>query len=354
MKRWAVMILIAALLSGCGRGQEKETKETEETVQEAAVTEETSTDAGKEDIKNSGQEDGQEKSAGQVETVVIMKTGPVGMPDGMNLYGSLPFQFRGGEWKLEMYASGEMDGNGELLLDDSCRFVIKAVSVEGEYKLFDEQIQLGVPSAGVLTDKDDKLHIILKDVRTAKYEIMDYTYDEKASAFCGIKNLAYGGINFMGEIGGNPGISQAASGSVPAQISEPVSADREREICVFIRKIEGDRVEVESAEYITTEDADRMKELNLTKEDLPDGYYIYDGDSETKTFFLTNDTVYNFIDWGRDFVDSDDFEDAKITTTSKALFVKYINTYENAKPGMPFFFIVQNDEVVSILEKPMA
>ncbi|MBS6642827.1 MAG: hypothetical protein KH366_04520 [Clostridiaceae bacterium] len=363
MKRWGVVILIAALLSGCGSGQAEETKAS---VQEIVTSGGNSISAGNEAGKKAGNEagkesdkdDGHEKTAGQTETVVIMKTAPAKMPEDMILYSSLPFQFGDGDWKLELCAAGEMDVNGELLMDDSSRFLIKAVSGEWEFRLFDEQVQLGVPSAVVMTDKEDKLHIILKDVRTAKYEITDYTYDEKTQTFSGIKSPAYSGINFIGEIGNNPGVSGsvsgAASGAFSAESATTVSTDREKEICGFIRKIDGDKVEVDSAEYITAEDADRMKELNLTENDLPDGYFIYEGDSETKTFTLTKDTVYHFIDWGRDFVDSEDFEDVKITTTSKALFVKYINTYEDARPGMPFFFRVNNGEVVSILEKPMA
>ena len=36
------------------------------------------------------------------------------------------------------------------------------------------------------------------------------------------------------------------------------------------------------------------------------GYYIYNLEEKTKEYLLTQNTVYNFIDWGRNFTDSDE------------------------------------------------
>lgn len=52
---------------------------------------------------------------------------------------------------------------------------------------------------------------------------------------------------------------------------------------------------IDEAEYITPENSRRIKELNLTEEDLLDGYYIYNPDEETKEYLLTPDTVYYLI-----------------------------------------------------------
>ena len=98
----------------------------------------------------------------------------------------------------------------------------------------------------------------------------------------------------------------------------------------------------------------RMKELNLTEEDLLSGYYIYNLEEKTKEYLLTSDTVYNFIDWGRNFTDSDDPEKVNISTTDINDFIQYINTYTNSQPNMPFFFEIDGENVVSITEKPMA
>lgn len=39
--------------------------------------------------------------------------------------------------------------DGELMLDDSCYFVIQAEKADGVFVLLDEKIQLGVPEADV-------------------------------------------------------------------------------------------------------------------------------------------------------------------------------------------------------------
>lgn len=45
--------------------------------------------------------------------------------------------------------------------------------------------------------------------------------------------------------------------------------------------------------------------MNLTEDDMPDGYYIYNPDTETIVWKLDAQTVYTFIDWNGDFSDSE-------------------------------------------------
>ncbi len=51
-------------------------------------------------------------------------------------------------------------------------------------------------------------------------------------------------------------------------------------------------------------------------------------------------------------MDSDEPDDLNIVTTDKAVFEKYIGTYD-PKPGMPFFFEVEEDYITKIVEKPI-
>ena len=102
------------------------------------------------------------------------------------------------------------------------------------------------------------------------------------------------------------------------------------------------------------ENEEKMEEFNLTEEDLLSGYYIYNPDEGTSVYTLTPDTTYNFIDWNRDFTDSDDTGIVSISTTSIDDFIKYLNTYTDARPGMPFFFELDGNNVISITERPMA
>lgn len=102
------------------------------------------------------------------------------------------------------------------------------------------------------------------------------------------------------------------------------------------------------------ENEEKMEEFNLTEEDLLSGYYIYNPDEGTSVYTLTPDTTYNFIDWNRDFTDSDDTGIVSISTTSIDDFIKYLNTYTDARLGMPFFFELDGNNVISITERPMA
>lgn len=126
------------------------------------------------------------------------------------------------------------------------------------------------------------------------------------------------------------------------------------ELCGFLKSIDESSVTVDEAEYITSKNSRRIKELNLTEEDLLSGYYIYNPESEAREYLLTPDTVYNFIDWGRTFSDSDNPDEVNISTTDIDTFIRYVNTYTDAQPGMPFFFEIDGENVVSITEKPMA
>ena len=121
-------------------------------------------------------------------------------PEGMTLYTSLPFFCGEDEWELCMYVTEGMVIDGELALDDLCRFQIRAVSGEKVYILFDEQVQLGVPASDVWTDTDNQLHIVIRDVRTARYRITDYIYNQENQQFEGRFVMDYDGINYWGEI----------------------------------------------------------------------------------------------------------------------------------------------------------
>ena len=90
------------------------------------------------------------------------KTG-TGDPEGMTLYAELSFYLGDTEWRLQKFAQSDLVDHGELLLDDRCRFLIRAVSGDGAYVFFDEAVQLGEPEADVWTDPEDRLHVVIRD-----------------------------------------------------------------------------------------------------------------------------------------------------------------------------------------------
>ena len=59
------------------------------------------------------------------------------------------------EWRLQKFAQSDLVDHGELLLDDRCRFLIRAVS-GWCLRIFDEAVQLGEPEADVWTDPEDR------------------------------------------------------------------------------------------------------------------------------------------------------------------------------------------------------
>ncbi len=123
-------------------------------------------------------------------------------------------------------------------------------------------------------------------------------------------------------------------------------------VAAFLKEVTESTVTVDVIEFITDAETERIKELNLTENEMPDGYYIYNQDTETVTWNLDSQTVYRFIDWNGDFTGSEYPEE--YTTTDVQEFIKYIETYQNATPGMPFFFQIENGVVRLILEKQIA
>lgn len=120
--------------------------------------------------------------------------------EGMEPYGTIAFSHGEENWELGLYVQEDMVEDGELMLDDSCHFVIQAETEEGAYVLLDEKIQLGVPEADVWMDTDNRLHITVRDTRTALYEICDYVYQEETRVFTERVILEEEGINYLGTV----------------------------------------------------------------------------------------------------------------------------------------------------------
>ena len=126
-----------------------------------------------------------------------------GNPEGMALYASCSFQYGGRDWAVESYVPADMLLDGELLLDDGCRFLLRVVCLSKQalpegVVLLDERVQLGVPAADVWVDEQEQLHVTLRDVRTACYQVTDYVYRPERHAMVGSTVLDASGINYVG------------------------------------------------------------------------------------------------------------------------------------------------------------
>lgn len=120
---------------------------------------------------------------------------------GMAIYSSCPFVHKDSQWELQIYVQEDMLIDGELTMDDSCRFLIQAVSREDSYVFLDEMIQLGIPEADIWEDEQEKMHIVLRDVRTARYKVSDFVFNPEEKKFIGSDVLDGEGINYIGTTG---------------------------------------------------------------------------------------------------------------------------------------------------------
>ena len=121
--------------------------------------------------------------------------------EGKALNAECPFVYGDSEWKLQTFVPEDMLIDGELAMDDRVNFLIQAVCGEESYVLFDEMVHIGVPVADVFIDQQEQLHIILRDVRTAKYRVTDFVYDAENKKFIGKVALNEDAINFIGTSG---------------------------------------------------------------------------------------------------------------------------------------------------------
>lgn len=124
------------------------------------------------------------------------------------------------------------------------------------------------------------------------------------------------------------------------------------EICALIKDIEKNTITLDPVEYITSDDTERIAELSKQGVNtyMPNGYLIYNPNEVNIKFTLTEDTVYNFIDWGREFAD-ENAENPTIYNANKEDFFKYIQSYIDKNSKVPFFFKFSGNNVISITER---
>lgn len=194
MKKYTLPIILLAVsfsisLSGC---QKQGEKSTEENRIEAGNTETVQSETGAPEESQATEKD----LAEPIEAGISE-----GNLEGKALYSECPFVYGDSEWKLQTFVPEDMLIDGELAMDDRVNFLIQAVCGEESYVLFDEMVQIGVPEADVFIDQQEQLHIILRDVRTAKYRVTDLVYDAENKKFIGKDVLNEDAINYIGTTG---------------------------------------------------------------------------------------------------------------------------------------------------------
>jgi len=81
--------------------------------------------------------------------------------------------------------------------------------------------------------------------------------------------------------------------------------------------LEENTLHLDEVEWITFADEERMKELGLSKEknDMLDGYHIYNPSSEKVSFEITDEIIYNYITFQNLFIKEGEYR--KYSTKKK-------------------------------------
>lgn len=112
--------------------------------------------------------------------------------------------------------------------------------------------------------------------------------------------------------------------------------------------IEKDTLYLDEVEWITVENQDRIKELELSQSDMPNGYYIYNPSTEKISFKIGDNTEYNFVAY-ESFSFIKEGEDRNYTTTKKEEFIEFLNYVKSDR--VVFWVEVIDGFVVNITEQ---
>ena len=121
------------------------------------------------------------------------------------------------------------------------------------------------------------------------------------------------------------------------------------QLCGYLISMDENTVTIDPAEYISANDTARIRTLALTTDRMPDGYFIYNPEEDEKTYTLSPNTLFRFSDQEKSFVGAN-AENPEYTTTDKTAFSKYLETYAGGKPDIPFFFQLNEDQILAVSE----
>ncbi|MCC5908918.1 MAG: M56 family metallopeptidase [Clostridiaceae bacterium] len=97
---------------------------------------------------------------------------------------------------------------------------------------------------------------------------------------------------------------------------------------------------LDKIEWLTLNDTERLKQLDIDPNDMPNGFYIYNPHSYPMHFQVTEETEYNIINWG---------EDISLKSVTMEEFIEYLEQYSDYTP--PFRIITKDGYVQSIAEQ---
>ena len=149
-------------------------------------------------------------------------------------------------------------------------------------------------------------------------------------------------------VAGVPLDSSAASAEnePPASTSQNNAADENtEEILAYIKSYDatGGQITFDPIEWVTSQDTKRMKELGLTKEDMPNGFHIYNPSEQTQSLKLGKNVEFQVL-----YPDGDyNAEGARLAGEEQ--FQLYLSQSQGTVA--PYRLTVQNGEVLKIEEQ---
>lgn len=119
--------------------------------------------------------------------------------------------------------------------------------------------------------------------------------------------------------------------------------------------IEDNILHFRQVEIVEWDDQERVKVLDLSQSDFPNGYSIIDKNNKETTFQLTDETIYTFTDVNLLFVNEAE-SNRLYTTTKKEEFLQHLGQYNSndtplLEQKLPYFIEVLDGKVISITEK---
>ena len=118
--------------------------------------------------------------------------------------------------------------------------------------------------------------------------------------------------------------------------------------------IENNALYIDEVEIIRSTDIERISTLGLDEQrDFSNGYYIHYLNKEIASYELTEDTVYNFVDFHLLYIDDPDGDRCYTTTTLEEFLYHLSSSYIDSPPAqrVPFLIQVKDNKVVSVTEE---
>ncbi|TJX15434.1 hypothetical protein E9840_03290 [Tissierella creatinini] len=133
------------------------------------------------------------------------------------------------------------------------------------------------------------------------------------------------------------------------------TTEEEIEVLTGYIVLEDNALHFRHVEIVKIDEKDRMEELNLTEEDMPNGYAILRKNQVDETYELADEVEYIFTDVNLNFIQESEAQGNRLYTTTKYdEFLTHLGDLNNiplSEQKIPYFIKIQDGKVIGIEEK---